>query len=146
MVSLAPNFWSRWKEKRCVLIHSATCFYESCWAESEIILLREAHCLRSNWQKDEIMEATINRSLTSPNLRRWRSQRKSGTEPLKKKKRLQPARQEAGPQQARSVTLTEMPFRVTNMTFFVSQWQVTPPHRCLPSKEQRIASCSLFWG
>lgn len=40
---------------------------------------------------------------------------------LKKKKRLQPARQEAGPQQTRSVTLTEMPFRVTNMTFFVSQ-------------------------
>lgn len=30
---------------------------------------------------------------------------------LKKKKRPQPARQEAGPQQTRSVTLTEMPFK-----------------------------------
>ena len=29
----------------------------------------------------------------------------------KKKKKLQPARQEAGPQQTRSVTLTEMPFK-----------------------------------
>ena len=93
MVSSVPNFWSRWKEKRCLLIHSGTSFYESCWAESEIALLCEAHFLRSNRQKDEIMQDTGNRHLISPNLGVWRSQKKSGKEPQKIARNLLDKRQ-----------------------------------------------------